>query len=102
VNAFSVRKQPKDHGTRKWVEGCVAAGTKVVVIDDVVTTGGSTVKAIRRCREEGLEIVGVVVLVDREEENGMAAVRREAGDDVPVDAVFTRSDLEGAGTPLMP
>jgi len=56
VNAFSVRKEPKAHGMRKWIEGCVAPGSKVVVVDDVVTTGGSTILAIQRCREEGLQV----------------------------------------------
>lgn len=94
LNAFSVRKQPKGHGLEKWVEGCVGPGARVVVVDDVVTTGGSTIDAIRRCRQEGLNVTAVIVLVDREEEDGMAAVRREAGSGVGVAAVFTRSELE--------
>lgn len=94
VNAFSVRKEPKKHGTRKWIEGGVAPGGKVVVVDDVVTTGGSTVDAIRKCREEGLHVAGVLVLVDRQEEGGMEAIRREAGPDIPVRAIFTKADLE--------
>ena len=94
VNAFSVRKEPKKHGTRKWIEGGVEPGSKVVVLDDVVTTGGSTIDAIRKCREEGLRVTGVLVLVDRQEEGGMEAIRREAGPDTPVSAIFTKSDLE--------
>lgn len=96
LNAFSVRKQAKTHGLRKWVEGCVREGAKVVVVDDVITTGRSTIEAIRRCREESLLVVAVIALVDREEEEGMAAVRRETGPGVPVTAVFTRADLERA------
>ena len=95
VNAFSVRKEPKKHGTRKWIEGDVEPGSKVVVVDDVVTTGGSTIDAIRRCREEGLYIVAVMALVDRQEAGAMEAIRREAGRDVSVRAIFTKSDLEG-------
>ncbi|HEX2387688.1 MAG TPA: phosphoribosyltransferase family protein [Solirubrobacterales bacterium] len=64
--AFFVRKEKKQHGLQRWVEGPIlAAGTRVLVVEDVVTTGGSTVKAIERCREEGLEIVGTVAVLDR-------------------------------------
>ena len=54
VNAFSIRKTQKDHGIVKWVEGDIQPGEKVVVIDDVATTGGSTIKAIERARAEGI------------------------------------------------
>lgn len=96
IDAFSVRKEPKKHGLGKWIEGCVSKGSKVVVVEDVVTTGGSTIDAIRRCREEGLEVVGVVALIDREEDDGIGAIGREAGRRVPVRAIFTRSELEAA------
>ncbi len=103
LDAFSVRKEPKQHGLKKWVEGCAAPGSKVVVVDDVVTTGGSTIDAIKRCREEGLEIVGVLALVDRQEEGGMENICREVGPDITVGAVFTRADLEiHAGAPSVP
>jgi orotate phosphoribosyltransferase len=91
LDSFTVRKSAKQHGMMRYIEGCT--GAHVVVLDDVVTTGGSTIEAIRRCREAGIEVVGVVALVDREE-GGMDAVRAEAGADVPVKAVFTRSELE--------
>ena len=91
MDSFTIRKSPKQHGMMKFIEGC--PGKTVVVLDDVVTTGGSTVEAIRRCREAGIGVVGVVVLVDREE-GGLAAVRAEAGAAVPVRAVFTKSELE--------
>jgi len=94
VNAFSVRKEPKKHGTRKWIEGCVEPGCTVVVLDDVVTTGASTIDAIRKCREEGLQVVAITALVDRQEEGGLEAIRREAGADVSVRAIFTKSDIE--------
>ena len=67
VNAFSIRKAKKDHGIAKWIEGDLAPGDRVVVIDDVATTGGSTIKAIERAREEGLVVDRAVVLVDRQE-----------------------------------
>ncbi len=64
--AFFVRKEKKEHGLQRWVEGpLLEPGTKVLIVEDVVTTGGSTVKAIERCREEGLEIVGTVSVLDR-------------------------------------
>lgn len=93
LNAFSVRKEPKKHGTRKWIEGGVETGSKVVVLDDVVTTGGSTIDAIRKCREEGLRVVAVMALVDRQEEGGLEAIRQVAGPDIPVRAIFTKSDF---------
>jgi orotate phosphoribosyltransferase len=64
--AFFVRKEKKEHGLQRWVEGpLLEAGTRVLIVEDVVTTGGSTVKAIERCREEGLEIAGTVSVLDR-------------------------------------
>jgi len=64
--AFFVRKEKKAHGLQRWVEGpLLAPGTRVLIVEDVVTTGGSTVKAIERCREEGLAIVGTVSVLDR-------------------------------------
>lgn len=95
VNAFSVRKEPKKHGTRQWVEGCAEPGMAVAVVDDVATTGGSTIDAIKRCREEGLVVVAAVVLVDREEENGLGNIRAAAGPNTPVSAIFTLTDLRG-------
>lgn len=89
VNAFSIRKEQKDHGIIKWVEGDMKKGDRVVIIDDVVTTGGSTIKAIERARSEGLDVVRVVTLIDRQEggvENILAYV-----DDVR--AIITRDEL---------
>ena len=87
---FIVRKDRKDHGTRKWIEGCVE--NPIAIVDDVVTSGGSVLKAIERCLEEKLEIVHVAVLVDREE-GGMDAIRARVPG-VPVTAVFQRSQLD--------
>ena len=95
IAAFSIRKIKKDHGIAKWIEGDLAAGDRVVVIDDVVTTGGSTIQAIERAREEGLEVVRVVVLVDRQE-GGMDNIRRHVAD---VRAIVTRDDLMAARLP---
>lgn len=89
IKAFSIRKTRKDHGIVKWIEGDLAAGQRVAVIDDVATTGGSTLKAVERAREEGLEVVRAVVLVDRQE-GGLENIRRSVPDTV---AVITRDDL---------
>jgi orotate phosphoribosyltransferase len=64
--AFFVRKEKKQHGLQRWVEGpLLEPGTPCLVVEDVVTTGGSTVKAIERIREEGLQILGTVAVLDR-------------------------------------
>jgi orotate phosphoribosyltransferase len=93
LSAFSVRKEAKKHGMRKWIEGCGEPGVKVAVLDDVITTGGSTIDAIRKCRQEGLEVVAVIALVDRQEDGGLEAVRREAGPGIPVTAIFTLDEF---------
>lgn len=69
VPAFIVRKEPKGHGTGQWVEGRanIPVGSSVVILEDVVTTGGSALKAIERVRQEGLHVSLVAALVDREE-----------------------------------
>jgi len=89
--AFYVRKEPKGHGTNQWVEGKkgLPVPAQVAVVEDVVTTGASTLKAIERCRVEGLHVLGVVALVDREE-GGREAVEK-AG--VDLRSLFRRSDF---------
>jgi len=69
VDAYIVRKEPKGHGTGQWIEGrkTIPDGSRVVVLEDVVTTGGSALKAIERCRAERLEPVACLALVDRAE-----------------------------------
>jgi orotate phosphoribosyltransferase len=62
---FFVRGERKQHGLQRWVEGPVAEGDRVLVVEDTVTSGGSTVKAIEKIREQGLEPVAVVAVVDR-------------------------------------
>jgi orotate phosphoribosyltransferase len=89
VKAFSIRKAMKDHGIARWIEGDLSAGEAVVVIDDVATTGGSTIQAVERARSEGLEVVRVVVLVDRQE-GGMANIRQKVPD---ATAIVTRDEL---------
>ena len=89
IKAFSIRKEQKDHGIVKWIEGDLSPGQRVAVVDDVATTGGSTLKAIVRAREEGLDVVRAVVLVDRQE-GGMDSIRRAVPDAV---AIVTRDDM---------
>jgi orotate phosphoribosyltransferase len=93
IDSFIVRKEPKGHGTGQWIEGrkTIPDGSRVVVIEDVVTTGGSALKAIERCRIEKLEPVACVALVDRME-GGREAIEA-AG--VPLQALFTREDFLG-------
>ncbi len=67
LRAFTVRKEPKHHGTRKLIEGPFRQGDRVVVIEDVVTSGGSALKAIEAVQQAGGEVVGVMALVDRHE-----------------------------------
>ncbi|MBI3179668.1 MAG: orotate phosphoribosyltransferase [Deltaproteobacteria bacterium] len=94
VHAFIVRKEPKGHGTQSFVEGRanLPAGSAVLIVEDVVTTGGSTLKAIERARAAGLSPVAVLALVDREE-GGAAAI---AASGVRFAALFTRSDFGGS------
>ncbi len=89
VNPFVVRKEAKGHGTGAYIEGIVSQGDNVVIIDDVITTGGSTIKAINRAKNAGFNILKAVVLVDREE-GGREAIE-ELG--VEVDPVFTKTEL---------
>lgn len=76
IKEFIVRKEKKDHGIPAKVEGEFVAGEKVVVVDDVITTGGSTIKAIEAVQKLGLEVAKVVVLVDREEMNGRQSIAK--------------------------
>ena len=87
--AFIVRKEPKGHGTNQWLETTkLAPGARVVVLEDVVTTGASTLKAIERVRLAGLEVAHAIGLVDRLE-GGREAVTVET----PLTTLFTRRDF---------
>jgi orotate phosphoribosyltransferase len=89
--AYLVRKEAKGHGTGQWIEGLSALppGAAVAVVEDVVTTGASTIKAIERVRSEGLQPLGAFALVDRLE-GGREAIEATG---VPVFALFTRADF---------
>jgi len=87
---FFVRGSRKEHGLQRWVEGPVQGGDRVLVIEDTVTTGGSTATAIERIREEGLEVAGVVAVVDR---LAGGAERIEAAASAPYRALVTIDEL---------
>jgi orotate phosphoribosyltransferase len=87
--AFIVRKEPKGHGTGQWIESAgLAAGAKVVILEDVVTTGASTLRAIERARAAGLDVLCAIGMVDRLE-GGREAVEAEAA----LTTLFTRRDF---------
>jgi orotate phosphoribosyltransferase len=89
--AFFVRKERKEHGMQRWIEGPeLAPGTSCLVVEDVVTTGGSTVRAIERIKEEGLEVAAVTAVVDRLA-GGAEAIERAA--DAPYGPLLTIDDL---------
>jgi orotate phosphoribosyltransferase len=93
VKGFFVRKEVKPHGLQRRVEGPVLdpAGERCLIVEDVVTTGGSTVQAIRAVREEGHEVVGVISVLDRLA-GGEAAIRAACGD-APYRALATIDDV---------
>jgi orotate phosphoribosyltransferase len=89
LDVFIVRKEPKKHGTQRAIEGSLERGARVVVVDDVITTGGATVKAIETVLAAGFVVVKAVILVDRQEKNGRENIEKFC----PVDSIFTRADL---------
>lgn len=94
LRAFTVRKEAKAHGTGKLIEGPFQTGDRTVVIEDVITTGGSALKAIAAIREAGGIVVGVLALVDREE-GGREAIEATG---VSVNSLVTAQEL----LPLIP
>ena len=87
---FFVRKERKEHGLQRWIEGAAEPGSRCLVVEDTVTTGGSVVEAIERIRSEGLEIGRVVCVVDRLTGAGEAI---EAAAEAPFEALFTIDDV---------
>jgi orotate phosphoribosyltransferase len=89
LNAFIVRKEPKDHGTKRFIEGFDGQpGTRVIVVDDVCTTGESILKAAQRMEEAGYVVAATFVVVDREE-GGSENIRKK----YPLYSLFTAKDL---------
>ena len=89
LDAFTVRKRPKGHGTGRQIEGGLPAGATVVVVDDTVTSGGSLLESVKVVVRHGAIVAGVLALVDREE--GGRELLLDAGFDLR--AVFTAKDL---------
>jgi orotate phosphoribosyltransferase len=87
---FVVRKQPKDHGLGKLIEGSIRPGDRALIVDDVLTSGGSLLKSIGAAREAGLRVDHVLVIVDRQEQDGKARVEREQ---VQLISLLTIQDL---------
>jgi orotate phosphoribosyltransferase len=92
LNGFLVRKAEKQHGTGQRIEGFRGEGARVVIVDDVCTTGSSTIQAIEAAREFGFEIIGVMCLVEREEAHGRPDVEKAAAP-APFVSVFTANDV---------
>jgi orotate phosphoribosyltransferase len=91
IEAFVIRKEPKAHGRGLQVEGNVSEGYDVVILDDVLTTGGSVIKAINIAKETGLNILAVVVVLDRCEQNGRENVEKLG---YPVHSLLTIKDFK--------
>jgi orotate phosphoribosyltransferase len=89
IKAFIVRKEVKGHGTKSALEGNVTPGEHVAILDDVITTGGSTITAIERAREAGLIIDRVIALIDREE-GGRENILQHTGH---VESILSRTEL---------
>jgi orotate phosphoribosyltransferase len=87
---FVVRKQPKDHGLGKLIEGSIRSGDRALIVDDVLTSGGSLLKSIGAAREAGLRVDHALVIVDRQEQDGKARVEREQ---VQLISLLTIQDL---------
>jgi orotate phosphoribosyltransferase len=100
VHGFLVRKAEKAHGTGRRVEGYLQPGANVVIVDDVCTTGGSTITAIEATRDAGMNVIGVLCLVDREQ-GGRLQIERALAEipsdrNIPFIPVFTATDVRGA------
>jgi len=93
LRAFIVRKEAKSHGMRKIVDGDVKAGQRVVIVDDVITSGKSTIEAIKKAREAGLIVTQAIVIIDREEQDGRRNIEAQ---NVKLEALCTLRELQEA------
>jgi len=92
VNGLIVRKEAKGHGTQAWIEGPLPKeGTKITVLEDVITTGGSAIKAVKRLRDAGYEVNKVVSIVDRQEDGEADTAMKLAG--LELVSLFTLKEL---------
>ena len=90
---FLVRKEPKDHGLGKLIDGAIVPGDRALIVDDVLTSGGSVITAVRSAREAGLKVSHALVIVDRNEQDGRARVEEQ---DVTLLSLLTIADLQAA------
>lgn len=95
MDAFSVRKKPKDHGTGRRIEGAFDTWRAAVVVEDVITSGGSALDAVEAVRSAGGNVVGVLAVVDREQ----GGRQRIEAAGLPVVSLFTASELLQPGSP---
>jgi orotate phosphoribosyltransferase len=95
IHGFLVRKQEKSHGMGRRIEGFQQKGAPVVIVDDVCTTGSSTIQAIEAAREFGFSVIGAACLVEREEAQGRPAVEQAAAP-APFISVFKASEVKAA------
>jgi orotate phosphoribosyltransferase len=100
LHGFLVRKAEKQHGTGQRIEGFREKGARVVIVDDVCTTGASTVQAIEAAREFGFHVVAIMCLVEREEAKGRASVEKAAAP-APFVSIFTARDVRAEHVMLM-
>ena len=89
IKAFCIRKEPKKHGLKLWIEGNLDENDNVIIIEDVITTGGSAIKAIQRAQEANANVVSAIALIDREE-GGKEAIEKLG---IHVESIFTKSDI---------
>jgi len=101
IHGFLVRKAEKTHGTGRRIEGFCEKDAPVLIVDDVCTTGGSTITAIEAARESGMRVIGVVCLVERQEARGRPAVE-DAANGAPFYSLFTAADVRAEHVKHMP
>lgn len=102
LHGFLVRKAEKAHGTGRRIEGFCREGARVVIVDDVCTTGASTINAIEAAREAGMNVVAVVCIVEREEADGRRAVEAAAQAGPPGEGFSSSESKAGAGKNVVP
>lgn len=90
LRGFIIRKEAKEHGTRRLIEGPITAGQKAILIEDVTTTGQSAIRGVRLLEESQIQVVKVITIVDRQE-GGLQAIRQL----VPAQAILTIKDIKG-------
>jgi orotate phosphoribosyltransferase len=93
LKAFFVRKERKEHGLQRWIEGpAIEPGERALVVEDVVTSGGSLITAIERLREEGVQLAGALAVLDRLA-GGREAIEQALGEGLPYASLFTIDDV---------